>query len=216
NTIIGNSGNNTLNGGGGDDALTGNGGNDFLDGGANTDTVNYSGARANNQVDDLGGGIIRVIDLRPGSPDGTDTVQNVENFTFSNGTFTASTVLNDPPTGGATITGTPTEDQVLTANTATLADADGLGALHYQWQRNGVTTVGADQSTYTPGDADVGQNIRVIVSYTDGHGALESVTSGNVGPITNVNDLPTGGVSVTGTLTEDQTLTASTGGLADA
>ena len=32
-----------------------------------------------------------------------------------------------------TITGTTTENQVLTADTATLADTDGLGTLH-QWQ----------------------------------------------------------------------------------
>ncbi len=44
--------------------------------------------------------------------------------------------INDPHTGGASITGTPTEDQVLTADTSTLADIDGLGTLHYDWQRD--------------------------------------------------------------------------------
>ena len=215
NTITGNSGNNTLFGFGGDDTLRGNGGNDFIDGGANGDTVIYSGTRASYQVDDIGGGQIRVIDLRGGTPEGTDTIQNVENFTFSDGTFSAAAVLNDPPTGGVTITGTPTEDQVLTANTATLADADGLGALHYQWKRNGTTNVGSDQSTYAPGDADVGQTISVVVSYTDLHGTAESVTSAPTAAIANVNDVPTGGVSITGTVTEDQTLTANTAALVD-
>ena len=37
--------------------------------------------------------------------------------------------VNDAPTGGVSITGTTTEDQVLTAD-STLADNDGLGALH--------------------------------------------------------------------------------------
>ncbi len=216
NTITGNSGNNNLFGFGSDDTLRGNGGNDFIDGGANGDTVIYSGTRASYQVDDIGGGQIRVIDLRGGTPDGTDTIQNVENFTFSDGTFTAAAVLNDPPTGGVTVTGTPTEDQMLTANTAALADADGLGTLHYQWKRNGTTNVGSDQSTYAPGDDDVGQTISVVVSYTDGHGTGEAVTSGSVGPIGNVNDTPTGGVTVTGTATEDQVLTANTATLADA
>ncbi len=58
-----------------------------------------------------------------------------------------------------TITGTATEDQVLTANTSALADPAGLGTLHYQWQRNtgsGFVNVGTDQATYALGDADVG------------------------------------------------------------
>jgi hypothetical protein len=55
--------------------------------------------------------------------------------------------------------GTANENQVLTANTSTLADADGLGTLHYQWQRDsgsGFVNVGTDQSTYTLTAADVG------------------------------------------------------------
>ena len=45
--------------------------------------------------------------------------------------------INDDPTGDVTITGTPTEDEILTADTSTLADEDGLGALSYQWSRDG-------------------------------------------------------------------------------
>jgi hypothetical protein len=135
-------------------------------------------------------------------------VQNVENFTFSDGTFTAVTVLNDPPTGGVTITGTLIDDQTLTANTATLADADGLSALHYQWKRNG-TNVGADQVTYQLSDADVGKQISVVVSYTDQHGTLESVTSASTATVSDANDVPTGSVTISGTPTEDQTLTAN-------
>jgi hypothetical protein len=76
-----------------------------------------------------------------------------------------------------TITGTTTEDQVLTADPSALADADGLGTLHYQWQHNvgsGYVNVGADQATYTLGDADVGGTVRVVVSYTDGQGFAET------------------------------------------
>ena len=89
-----------------------------------------------------------------------------------------------------TIIGTPTEDQTLTA-TNTLADADGLGSLHYQWERDGgsgYVNVGMDQSTYTLVDADVGAHIRVVVSYTDGHGTAESVTSTATPAVANVND----------------------------
>ena len=127
--------------------------------------------------------------------------------------------VNETPTGGVTITGTATEDQVLTANTSTLADVDGLGTLHYQWQRNiggGFNNVGLDQATYTLGDADVGATMRVAVSYTDGHGNAESTTSAASAAVANVNDAPSGAPAVTGTATEDQVLTANTSTIADA
>ena len=127
--------------------------------------------------------------------------------------------VNDPHTGSVSISGTTTENQVLTA-VSTLADVDGLGALHYQWQRDAgggsFVNVGADQSTYALGDADVGRAIRVVVSYTDGQGFGESATSASTAAITNVNDVPTGGVSISGTTTQNQTLTANTSTLADA
>jgi VCBS repeat-containing protein len=123
----------------------------------------------------------------------------------------AISATNDAPTGGASITGTPTENQVLTADTSTLADSDGLGTLHYQWQRNagsGFVNVGADQATYTLGDADVGGTVRVVVSYVDGQGTAEAVTSSASASISGVNDPHTGGASVTGAPTENQVLTA--------
>ena len=46
--------------------------------------------------------------------------------------------VNDAPTGLPGITGTVAQGQELTADTSAIADADGLGAFGYQWQR-GVT-----------------------------------------------------------------------------
>ena len=64
-------------------------GNDTIDGGAGTgDKVVFSGARANYTIA-LAGANYTVADNRGGSPDGTDTVTNVENFQFSDGTLTA-------------------------------------------------------------------------------------------------------------------------------
>ena len=115
--------------------------------------------------------------------------------------------VNDAPTGSVTISGTPTEDQTLTASN-TLADADGLGTITYHWLRGGVDT-GATGSTYLLGDADVGAQISVRANYTDGHGTAEAVTSAVTAAVANVNDAPTGSVTISGTPTEDQTLTAS-------
>ncbi|CAN5376283.1 VCBS domain-containing protein [soil metagenome] len=126
--------------------------------------------------------------------------------------------LNDPHTGGVSITGAATQNQVLTANTATLADADGLGTLHYQWQRDsgsGFANVGADQSTYTLGAGDVGGVMRVVTSYVDQQGTAESATSAATAAIIASNGPHTGGVTITGVVTEDQVLTANTSTLAD-
>ena len=102
-------------------------------------------------------------------------------------TFTI-TAVNDAPTGLPLITGTISEDQTLTADTSGIADADGLGTLSYQWLRNGMAIAEATSSTYTLGDADVGTQISVTVSYTDEQGTSESVTSVPTEAVTNVND----------------------------
>ena len=110
--------------------------------------------------------------------------------------------VNDAPTGSVTISGTATEDQVLTASN-TLADADGLGAISYQWQRDGANMPGPPARTYTLGDADVGHTIDVVASYTDGHGTAESVASAATAAVTNVNDAPTGTVTISGTAAQE-------------
>ena len=107
-----------------------------------------------------------------------------------------------------TISGTAQENQVLTASN-TLADADGLGAISYQWQRDGVNVAGATGTTYTLGNADVGHTLDVVASYTDGHGTAESKASAATSAVTNVNDPPTGTVTISGTAQENQVLTAS-------
>jgi hypothetical protein len=141
---------------------------------------------------------------------------------FANSVTSAGTAaiagVNDPHTGGASVTGTATENQVLTA-VSTLADVDGLGTLHYQWQHDvggGYVNVGADQATYTLGNADVGGLVRVVISYTDGQGFAESATSAATAAVANINDAPTGAVTVSGATTENQVLTAVTTTLADA
>ena len=134
---------------------------------------------------------------------------------------TAVSNINDNPTGSVTIDGTAAEDETLTANTDTLADDDGLGTLNYQWQRSDGSgdfenIANATGETYTLGDADVGRNIRVVVNYTDANNSPESLTSEATLTVTNVNDNPTGSVTINGTAREDQTLKAETTALQDA
>ncbi|MBF0152548.1 MAG: hypothetical protein HQL64_02275 [Magnetococcales bacterium] len=127
------------------------------------------------------------------------------------------TIYNDAsPTGGVSITGTATQGQTLTANTSTLADTDGLGTLSYQWLENGTAIAGATGNTLVLAGAQVGKVITVTASYTDLHGMAESATSSATGTVASVNQSPTGSVTITGTTTQGQTLTADTSAVADA
>jgi len=63
--------------------LTGGGGNDVLDGRGGGDTAVYSGARNNYSFGQNGDGTWTVLDLRSGSPDGTDTLSNIEFLQFN-------------------------------------------------------------------------------------------------------------------------------------
>ena len=123
--------------------------------------------------------------------------------------------VNSSPTGGVTITGTPQQGEALTADTSTLGDADGLGALHYQWQAGGVDISGATGSTLALTESEVNKTINVIVNYTDGHNTAEVVPSSATGAVANLNDLPTGGVTITGTAKQGSTLIADTITLGD-
>jgi len=76
----------------------------------------------------------------------------------------------------------------------------------YEWQfsADGTTwsaITGATASTLTLGEAQVGQHIRALASYTDGHGTPERQASAATDAIANLNDAPTGSVTVTGTAT---------------
>jgi len=144
------------------------------------------------------------VSVRVSYTDGYGTLERVTSAA------TASVAnINDAPTGSVTLAGSATEDQTLTANTSALADADGLGSYSYQWLRNGVAISGANGVSYTLGNADVGQQISVSVSYSDGHGTAEAITSAASSPVANVNDVPVGNVDIIGSLTEDVTVRAS-------
>jgi Ca2+-binding RTX toxin-like protein len=107
-------------------------------------------------------------------------------------TMTVNTVTpNRSPSGLVQIAGTATQKQVLTASN-TLADADGLGAISYQWLADNVAISGATASTYTLTQSEVGKIIKVTASYVDGRGHSETVTSATpTKAVVNVNDAPT-------------------------
>lgn len=86
--------------------------------------------------------------------------------------------VNDAPTGSVTIAGTVAQGQTLTAQHS-LADADGLGGIAWQWQANGANLATGPTLTLTA--AQAGQSITLLASYTDAMGMHEQVSSAAVG-----------------------------------
>ena len=144
----------------------------------------------------------------------TVTVETGDDYSVGSPSSATVTVKDDDnvsPTGSVTITGTVTQGQTLTADTSAVADGDGLGTLSYQWIRGSTDITGATSSTYTLVQADVGETIKVKVSWTDDGGTSESLTSNPTTAVANIN----GSVTITGTVTQGQTLTADTSNVSD-
>ncbi len=79
-----------------------------------------------------------------------------------------------------------------------------------------MAIAGETASSFTLGNADVGAAITVTVTYTDGQGTTEALTSSATSAVQNVNDAPTGAAVVQGVLIEGQQLTPDTSTIADA
>jgi len=94
---IGGTGNDVITGNTANNKLTGGAGNDTLDGVSGTDTAVYSGPSSAYQVTQNADGSWKVVDLRTGNPDGTDTLKNIEYLQFSNTTVAIGTVQPLPP-----------------------------------------------------------------------------------------------------------------------
>ena len=116
------------------------------------------------------------------------------------------TTVNAPPTGVVIISGEAVQGHELTVSNS-LADVDGLGLITYTWQADG-TTVGAGES-FTLGQSEVGKAITVLASYTDLFYHAESVSSTPTPLVANVNDEPTGVVTISGEAIQGHQLTVS-------
>jgi hypothetical protein len=124
-------------------------------------------------------------------------------------TPTSSNPNNNP--GTIALTGTATQNQVLTA---TVSDTDGLSGvtINYQWQQstNGTTwtnITGATTPTLTLGQAQVGNQVRITATYTDALGSSENLNSTATTTVVNVND--PGAVAVMGITSQGNALTAT-------
>ena len=176
NQISGNSGNNLIDGGAGADAITGGTGNDTLNGGTGIDRAIFSGTRAQYALTASGAGWVLV------GIDGSDTLNGMEFAQFADQTISLG---NYAPNGAVTISSSVNQGQTLTAASA-LSDLNGLGTISYQWQASSNGTVWSSLgagSALTLAEAQMGKDVKVIASYIDGHGYVESVAS-NIAHVT--------------------------------
>ena len=147
----------------------------------------------------------------------TDDADNEETLT-SEATVEVAAASNRDATGAPTISGTPQVRETLTADTADIADEDGLTniAYRYQWIAGGSDINGATSSTYTLTASEQGKTIKVKVSFTDDADNEETLTSeATVEVAAEPNRDATGAPTISGTPQVRETLTADTADIAD-
>ncbi|MCE9521360.1 MAG: hypothetical protein K8S25_02875, partial [Alphaproteobacteria bacterium] len=130
--------------------------------------------------------------------DGTDRLRNIERIQFADTVVSIDTspTANRLPTGALTILGDtdpvvagvdPVVGSLLTA-ASTITDADGIqaGTVKFQWQQQVIAAgggntwldiAGATSVNFTPTNAQLGNPLRVVESFTDGQGFVERVAS---------------------------------------
>ena len=141
--------------------------------------------------------------------DSGNTIKVNAQYTDDNGfneniTSTATSLIfrADDVTGTVTISGFTSIGQTLTTS---ISDSNGLpGNIEYQWSRNDVEITDATSSTYTLVEADAATVIKVDVSYNDLDNYPQNITSSGTNHINKQ-----GVVEITGTLSPNQTLTAT-------
>src|SRR5688572_22902854 len=160
--------------------------------------------------------------------DATFTLQDNGNFLPDE--FRFLTIEGGVPTEDGSVV--PVEDQVLTVSADDILDMNNVssgyavsGDITYVWQAelepgSGVFTdilaiAGGEEgrvtgSTFRPGDEEVGLRLRVRAMYEDEAGVLEEVFSQPTLAVENVNDAPTGVVTISDmTPTQGDALTAT-------
>ena len=133
---------------------------------------------------------------------------------------TAPPAADQEASGSLSVSGTAAEGGQLIALLSNVVDADGTTTSSYRWQEQAGASWSdllgqSDASLSIPDDQSyVGKTVRVLATSSDSlGGSSEFSSAGQL--IANVNDQPTGGVSLAGTLKQGQILSAANS-LADA
>jgi Ca2+-binding RTX toxin-like protein len=148
--IYGDAGNDKITGNLSNNNFEGGSGNDLLIGGGESDNGSWAGDRAiysGNIADysvtrDPGTGLITITDLRPGSPDGTDTLDSIEILSFANGSYLTSLVVAGLATGQANLSGGDGDDVFQGSETANQATGNGGNDMLFGNGGNDILTGG--------------------------------------------------------------------------
>ena len=119
-------------------------------------------------------------------------LQNTLESVVSSGVLITSE--NHPHIGTVTIQGKVQQNEILTADKTTLKDADGLGNITYHWLINGKET--SHEPNYQLTQSEVGKTISLYATYTDQAGYSEQTDPTVEIKVLNVNDPPTGELSI--------------------
>lgn len=128
--------------------------------------------------------------------------------------------VNDTPVGQPEITGDARENSLLRVDTSRVSDEDGIGALAIAWERSTTKTEwqAAPEllgDTLALDQSDVGFSYRATVTYTDGFGTREVLTTEPTEIVANVDNPLQGDVVLRGVPTEGNEMVASTSSLTD-
>ena len=168
----------------GNDTLSGGAGDDMIDGGLGTDTAVFSGNFSDYTITE-NAGVFTVTDNRPGAPDGTDTVVNVENFRFADGDVLAGDLIAEDI---GVLADTNAAANTIAENAA--ADTTvGITAFAEDGNTSDIVTYSVDDARFTVGtdgtvhvargasfDAESEGSIDITVTATSSDGSTSAET----------------------------------------
>ncbi|MEY4863984.1 MAG: hypothetical protein RLZ51_2079, partial [Pseudomonadota bacterium] len=128
------------------------------------------------------------LDASPGA-DRSVTLQGAYQLNQFNASGSSVSFANRSATGSVLITGDAEKGATLQASVA-VTDADGVGAIAFQWRADGIAIPGATSDTFTLSRNHVGKLISVLASYTDGFGTQESLVSDPTAAVLDINHIP--------------------------
>lgn len=175
--VIGGSAADRFTGNDGDNWFTGGAGNDWMDGLGGNNTAIFTGLASEHSWIQNTDGSWTVTDLRSGTPDGVDTLVNIQLLQFSDQIVTVGTVVQPPPPANTAPVANAdsykvTAGQVLNVNGAgvlandTDANGDALTAHLLSGPSHGTLTLNANGSlSYTPTAGYTGSDSFIYAAY---------------------------------------------------
>ena len=111
-------------------------------------------------------------------------VADLTNFAPGEAGDIGISITDGNATGIPQILGIPIVDGILVADASGIVDPDGVpDTIEYQWFVGGVFLDGQRFQTYHPTAADLGRVVHVVVSFLDGNGSVEALSSEPTNPV---------------------------------